>query len=57
MQMPPSRTVGVADLGAAVAFLVSYRAMRAVLTPAGGEGPTAPTLEGVWDKAGLSWWK
>ena len=40
--LPPTRAVGVADSGAAVAFLASSRAVRELLVLARGEGLNPP---------------
>ena len=44
IKLLPPRAVGVAGSGAAVVLSVSFEAARAAPAPAGGEGPTPPTL-------------
>ena len=47
----------MAGLGAAVYFSVIVISTGAAPAPAGGEGPTPPTLSTGGEKDGLSWWK
>ena len=44
MRFPPPRAVGVADLGAAVAFLLSSKSARESPSMDRGEGLTPPML-------------
>ena len=57
MKLLPPKVVGVSELGAAVAFLVSSRSARAAPAPDGGEVPTPPMLRAGREKFGSSFRK
>ena len=57
IQLLPPRAVGVADLGVAVTFLVSYGATRDAPALAREAGPTLQLFWAGKEKVGLFWWK